>query len=336
MIGRWRRGGAAVTAFLGQSAVVGPDGGGCAGRCDALQRAHVERVPFENLDIRPAVPIELDAASFARRSRWADGGGFCYRLNGAFAQLLGELGYPVELLAARVHSPAGLGDAFGHLCLRVQVDGNPQLVDVGFGRGCFDEPIALVTGTPQRDTAGTFELRAAGDGELDMLCDGAEEYRVALTAWSLEDFEPGCRYHQTSPHSPFTGGNVCTLRTPGGRVTIAGTRLLETTGEEREERELDRSAFEDVLVTRFGIDLGDAAIDLLVRTQPASAAAAQSARARGSRRRSRPRPAAAHVHRRPLGPGSRGRAARRRGRRPACAARRGRRRSTPGRSGVPS
>lgn len=232
----------------------------------ALHRAHIGRVPFENLDIRLGIPIELDASAFAGKIALGGRGGFCYQLNGAFALLLGDLGYAVELLAARVHSPAGLGGPFGHLCLRVQLEGSPQLVDVGFGRGCFDEPIALVAGTPQRDTAGTFELRPAAEGELDMLCDGAEEYRVALTPWSLEDFEPGCRYHQTSPHSPFTGGNVCTLRTPGGRVTIAGSRLLETTGEEREERELDRAAFADVLATRFGIDLGDAAIDRLTRT----------------------------------------------------------------------
>ena len=42
-----------------------------------------------------------------------------------------------------MHSPAGLGARFGHLCVAVHLDGGPHLVDVGFGRGGFVEPIRL-------------------------------------------------------------------------------------------------------------------------------------------------------------------------------------------------
>jgi N-hydroxyarylamine O-acetyltransferase len=225
-----------------------------------LHREHLERVPFENLDIHLGVAIELDDVSFTEKVALRNRGGFCYELNGAFASLLGELGFEVELLEARVYTPAGLGGRFGHLCLGVRIEEREWLADVGFGRGCFDEPIHLVPGVGQQDTAGTFLLRPAPDGSLDLLCDGAEQYRVTAVARPLADFAPGCTYHQSSPDSAFTRGTVCTIRTPDGRVTLAGTRLVESGADGRQERELDRTALAAALAGRFGIRLDEAAI----------------------------------------------------------------------------
>jgi N-hydroxyarylamine O-acetyltransferase len=228
-----------------------------------LHREHLERVPFENLDIQLGIPIALDARAFAARIALHGRGGFCYQLNGAFALLLSDLGFAVELLEARVHGPNGLGGRFGHLCLRVRFDGEPLLADVGFGRGCFDEPIAFATGVEQRDTAGVFLLGPLDGGALDLACDGANEYRVSPAARVLGDFEPGCRFHQTSPDSPFTRASVCTIRTPDGRVTLAGARLIETTRAGREERDVERSELGEVLAARFGIVLDEAALGRL-------------------------------------------------------------------------
>jgi N-hydroxyarylamine O-acetyltransferase len=225
-----------------------------------LHRAHLERVPFENLDIHLGVPIGLDEVAFSEKIAVRSRGGFCYELNGAFASLLDELGFEVELLEARVYSPRGLGNSFDHLCLRVRNGDGEWLADVGFGRGCFDEPIQLVPEVAQVDTAGTFELRAGPDGSLDFLCDGEEQYRLTSASRALAEFEPGCRRHQSSPDSPFTRGTVCTIRTPHGRVTLAGTRLVETADAGKQERELDRTAFAAVLADRFAIRLDDAAI----------------------------------------------------------------------------
>jgi N-hydroxyarylamine O-acetyltransferase len=228
-----------------------------------LHRAHLERVPFENLDIHLGVPIELDETSFAEKVALRSRGGFCYELNGAFAALLSELGFEVELLEARVYAPSGLTGRFGHLCLGVRTGGREWLTDVGFGRGCFDQPIRLESAGAQTDTAGTFVLRPAPDGSLDLVCDGVEQYRVTPVARALADFEPGCRYHQSSPDSPFTRGTVCTIRTRDGRVTLAGSRLVETSAGHRQERDLDRIALAAVLAGRFGVRLDAAAVDRL-------------------------------------------------------------------------
>ena len=144
-------------------------------------------MPFENFDIQLGVPIELDARAFAERVALGGRGGFCYQLNGAFSYLLTGLGFDVELLEARVHGPGILGGRFGHLCLRVRIDGSERLADVGFGRGGFDEPIALVPEIEQFDGAGVFTLRPVADGALDMVCDGTPEYRCLITEFVPND-----------------------------------------------------------------------------------------------------------------------------------------------------
>jgi N-hydroxyarylamine O-acetyltransferase len=231
----------------------------------ALHRAHLERVPFENLDIHLGTPIVLDSEAFADKIAVRSRGGFCYELNGAFAALLTTLGFDVELREARVYGPAGLGGRFGHLALATRVGGRTLLTDVGFGRGGFDEPIDLDARTPQEDSGGVFELADAEDedGCIDMIRDGALEYRFSRRAHALEDYAGGCTFHQSSPESPFTRGTVCTIRTPLGRTTLTGTRLIETEGQGRRERDLGSSEFGDVLRERFAIRLAPAEVEHL-------------------------------------------------------------------------
>ena len=118
--------------------------------------------------------------AFAEKVALRSRGGFCYELNGAFASLLGELGFEVELLEARrpLAARAGRAASVTSAC-GVRIDGSEWLADVGFGRGCFDEPIhARARGRAARHARATFVLRPAPDGSLDLLCDGVEQYRV--------------------------------------------------------------------------------------------------------------------------------------------------------------
>jgi N-hydroxyarylamine O-acetyltransferase len=63
-----------------------------------------------------------------------------------------------------------------------------------------------------------------------------------------------CHYHQTSPKSGFTRGNVCSLTTTMGRATITDQRLLITTGVEQREADLtDEAAWAAALRNYRGI-----------------------------------------------------------------------------------
>jgi arylamine N-acetyltransferase len=105
-------------------------------------------VPFENLDISLGRKIICDESRFLHKIVNERRGGFCYEMNGAFAELLRALGFKVTLLSARVSGGDGSeGPEFDHLALRVDLD-QPWLADVGFGDS-FVEPLLLEPGLEQ-------------------------------------------------------------------------------------------------------------------------------------------------------------------------------------------
>ena len=147
-----------------------------------LAARHYRSVPFENLAIHLGETVDTRPErlfdKIVRRRR----GGFCYELNGAFAWLLGELGYEVGLLGGRVHAPGGDTPPMAHMALRVHDEGRPRLVDVGFG-GFLVLPTALDEPSDQVDPQpdGDVEVRGA---------DGRAGYRLEPPVRSRTDFGP--------------------------------------------------------------------------------------------------------------------------------------------------
>ncbi len=109
-------------------------------------------VPFENLSIHLGEPIDLDGDALFDKVVTRRRGGFCYELNGAFAQLLSALGFPVTLRAARVFADGVPNPPCDHLVLQVDAPG-PWLVDVGFGDHSL-RPLRRGDGGKQPDAAG--------------------------------------------------------------------------------------------------------------------------------------------------------------------------------------
>jgi N-hydroxyarylamine O-acetyltransferase len=225
----------------------------------SIHRAHLETVPFENLDISLKRPIVLEQNSFVHKIVEENRGGFCYELNGAFAALLREMGFRVTLLSARAPRKDGSpGPEFDHLTLRVDLE-DPWLVDVGFGE-CFLEPLLLRTGIGQRQDQGTFRITQEG-ASLSVerqQHDGSwkTEYLFTLTPRHLEDFAEMCHYHQTSPQSHFTQKPLCTRATPNGRITLSDLKLIVTENGARQERMLtSEEERRTVLKDNFGLVL---------------------------------------------------------------------------------
>jgi N-hydroxyarylamine O-acetyltransferase len=185
----------------------------------ALQLAHLRAVPFENLSIHLGEPIVLSPDALHDKIVVRRRGGFCYELNGLFAELLTALGHDVERLSARVWTGAAYSVPFDHMALRV--DGG-LLVDVGFGRFA-DFPLRLDEAGEQRG----FAVVPAGE-DLDVSVAGEPQYRLDRRPYALADFAPTCWWQSTSPESHFTRSVTCSIATPGGRVTLAGDRLIVT------------------------------------------------------------------------------------------------------------
>ena len=234
------------------------DGAGSVGALRALHRAHLMTVPFENLSIHLGEPISLAAGDLIDKIVTRRRGGFCYELNGAFALLLGALGFEVRLLAARVFGGGRLGPPFDHLALLVHTsDGDgPWLADVGFGSHSVTR-CASTSGSAGRSRRQLPAGRRRRRGyRRDQGRSAAIPDRAARRGhWPTS--APTCWWQQTSPDSHFTRSTVCSRVTDDGRVSISGRTLIRTADGNRTEEELPTDAA--VLAAyrdHFGIILG--------------------------------------------------------------------------------
>ncbi|HEX6340879.1 arylamine N-acetyltransferase family protein [Umezawaea sp.] len=219
-----------------------------------LHERHLYAVPFENIYTRMGTPVELDEDVYVDKIVRLRRGGGCYELNGAFGALLRALGYRVTLLAAAPFKPDGEPMfALDHLVLRVDLD-SPWMLDVGFGQG-YVFPLRMDTDEPQVDPAGEFRVVEAPYGDVDVLFDGAPKYRVEAHPRRWCDFQPSWDWHHASPESFWNTMDLCSLKTPTGRVTLHGNRLITTDRGTTTERTLDEPELVEVYRTTFGIDL---------------------------------------------------------------------------------
>lgn len=225
-----------------------------------LHRAHMLAVPFENLDIHLGRRIELSLGALFAKIVERRRGGFCYELNGLFAELLRRIGFDVTMISAGVaRADGGFGPEFDHMALMVKLN-ETWLIDVGFGDS-FLEPIRLDESVVSQDTTGAYTVDLDGPLHRVMLRrddDGVwnPQYRFTTTARQLPDYSDMCAYHQTSPNSTFTQQRVCSLATETGRITLSDLKLIETDSGERHERLLlDEAEARRVLADRFGVVL---------------------------------------------------------------------------------
>ena len=255
-----------------------------------LQMAHLLHVPFENLDIALGRPIRLGLTTLYDKIVTRRRGGFCYELNGLFAWLLDDLGFEVTYLSASDYHPEedSYGLDYDHLALLVRCPADPApevrwLVDVGWGdtfriplradvEGEQDGGLKTYRITTNPGTAPGAETRRPPSAPLkgarsvgttqrrqlwERHTSGVWERQYAFTTQprAFPDFEPMCRYHQTSPESIFTRKQICTLATPDGRVSLEDERLIITRGGAREERPVAPEEKEGLLRELFGVDL---------------------------------------------------------------------------------
>ncbi len=220
-----------------------------------LHAAHLERVPFENLSIALGEPISLEPEALAEKILDRRRGGFCYELNGLFAELLSAIGYGVTRLAARVWTGDGYGPPLDHLALLVGCsDGTEWLADVGFGDHSR-WPLRVAFGVEQHDPDGTFRLEES-HGDLTVTKDGANQYRLERHPRELTDFQAMCWYQEHSPSSHFTANAICSRSTPGGRISLREDSLIVTTDDQKRETKLaDDRAILSAYREHFGIEL---------------------------------------------------------------------------------
>jgi len=216
--------------------------------------AHLQTVPFENLDIVDGLQTELSTAAALNKLIVRGRGGFCYEVNEAFCALLLHLGFNVRRVEARVWSVdrREFGPPYDHLALVVTLPEGEFLTDVGFGDN-NRTPMRLPRDTLS-DISGRYDLARVRDGRWLLSRTDRPLYELTVAPQHLAAFGPMHRHHQTSPDSLFAGGLICTLATPNGRMTLSRDRFIIMEGGQRTEAVV--SDRERVLEQHFGIRRG--------------------------------------------------------------------------------
>ena len=225
---------------------------------DALHQAHLFSVPFENLNIHNNLAISLEPEQLYRKIVEQRRGGFCYELNGLFSRLLKELGYQVTLLSAGVKhkSDESYGPEFDHLTLLVELE-QRWLADVGFGIG-FRHPLLLDNREKQEQEVESYKFIDEDDYVILMrrkyLEDWRPAYRFKLVPRQYDDFLGMCRYHTTSPESPFLKHPLIVMDQPDGKMELMDRRFTRTFPDgSTEQHELDDAAYKIFLREKFGV-----------------------------------------------------------------------------------
>ena len=242
-----------------------------------LLRAHIQSIPFENLDVLLGRPIRIDMESIQRKLVAARRGGYCYEHAPLFAAALRSLGYePPQRHAARVLLALPRDQApRTHLFLSLRVDGRRYVVDPGFGGLSAFEPLPIdqndddasgAAASPADDgphaaPAASHWLARNADGQWALHARGDDGQVIQAWVSTLEpelpvDAELGNHYTSTHPRSPFV--NRLFLRAFDGetRISLLNRELTIRCGDAVERSQLpDRAALRTLLADHCGFDL---------------------------------------------------------------------------------
>jgi N-hydroxyarylamine O-acetyltransferase len=230
----------------------------------ALHRAHVERVPYENLDIqlgRPTTVDQDDCVARVLRGR----GGYCVQINLAFSALLTRLGYDITWHRAGVqgrgHPPLSGRAPAPHLVPVVRLEGGLWLADVGFG-DALHEPVPLRPGV-YRDGPMTYRI---GPSQVDV---GGWRFQhdprgsiggidFGMSRADQQDFAEWHPYLVTAPESRLVRAAVVMRRDAAGADCLMGCMLRRIDGDGAAMRELPtEDSWFGTLAGVFGLPLTD-------------------------------------------------------------------------------
>lgn len=244
----------------------------------ALHRAHVERIPYDNLSIQLDRPDDVPGSA----ARAADGGriGYCFQQNSAFETLLTDLGFAISRRHGHVWTAPGdqLDDALNHLILVASglvSDENPGghwWVDVGLG-DAFAEPLPLVRGE-HVDDGFRYEIgagygaqaagRPTGPAAWTFVHDPTGAFSGIVATSRPSDPTAVDEAHvrlSTSPDSSFRKVLVVQRREGPVSLTLRGCLLHEVTADSSVTTELTSYAEWRAAFDRLALSVADVTED---------------------------------------------------------------------------
>lgn len=243
-----------------------------------LQFAHRRAIPFENLAIPLGEGIRIDSDSVFAKLVTARRGGYCFEQNRLFADMLGELGWAVRPLLARVRlgPPDMPVPTRSHVLLLGEFGGQAWLADAGFG-GSYVPPMKLEDGAQVVTPDGAHHRLRRANGGLDgdwlleragvhAATDGRHaphgnwqaQYSFDRAPVAAEDLEQANHWTATRPGTRFTTLRIASIVLEHGFAALTDGRLtVHEKGLTREETVADVGGYRTALADLFGIALSE-------------------------------------------------------------------------------
>lgn len=224
----------------------------------ALTRAHLERIPFENLDTAGhPCPVSLREEDLFEKVAVRRRGGYCFELNKLFFLLLKELGYDCYPAAARILYRRTPPRPLSHRVTVVRLDGEKWLADVGYG-GPGPKGALCLNGERQ-EIAGEFFSTGIVEGEQVIYRHDPDETRKLISfrdePWMEVDFETINGYYSLHPDSIFTQKTLVYRCIPDGQYALVDdTFSIQRLGRPTESKTVsDPETRKQLLEEYFGL-----------------------------------------------------------------------------------
>lgn len=234
-----------------------------------LQRAFLQAVPYENLDILAGRPLSLAEDALYDKIVTRRRGGYCFEINGFFAVLLRSMGYTVTEYLARYLRGETAIPMRRHRVLRVTAnDGSAWIADAGIGQESFRVPLPWGdTETEVNDGFRVYRLRkrefygwviedtplmedtTVGEAVFRPFYSFTEEPQLPI------DYEMPSFWCEKHPDSPFTKAPMLAIKTETGRVAIDGNQLSLYENGTVTRRSFEEAEYPALLARYFGIRL---------------------------------------------------------------------------------
>ncbi len=221
-----------------------------------IHHQHLLHIPYENLDVQLARPLDLDSARFFEKLVTHQRGGWCYEMNGLLEWALKEIGFKVTRMSGAVmRASEGDKQLGNHLVLRVDLD-QPYLADVGLGDG-LREPIPIRAGTYQQGYL-KHRLEFMEDGYWrfhNHIYSNVKSFDFKLEPAKEQELADKCQWLQTHPDSSFKKLFIAQRFTADSVVMQIGKVFSAITKSGKKSKEIGSAAELNAHMTSvFGLD----------------------------------------------------------------------------------
>ena len=238
----------------------------------AIHGLHPAHIPFENIDVLLDRGISLELDNIQQKLIGNQRGGYCFEHNALFMEVLKQLGFEVESLMARNvwrqpdNMPLGPRT---HQVLRVRIEGEWWLADVGFGGLVLTDPLRMETSDEQQGQHEAFRILTHDHGwmlQVNVQDQWENLYDIASQPQEPIEMEVANWFTSASPNSKFRHNLMMARATPDTRYALLNNRLtVRPRNGAPEQRELNPEQLAAALQECFGLKVENEWTPLLER-----------------------------------------------------------------------